>query len=169
MLTLGKTTLGTGGGNSLINNLGVTIRCDGFLCKECRITNRAMLTLCKTTLGTGGSNRLVNNLGMTLGVDGYLCNYYRVTNRAMLTLGKTTLGTGGSNSLVNNLGVVKVGNVFTLLLTAIAITHLYTVLGTGGILGNRPFAEAMSMFGSGILIISLITSNKAHQDCNTKY
>jgi hypothetical protein len=58
--------------------------------------------------------------------------------------------------------VVKSRNAVALLFTAIAVTNLYAVFGAGGVLGNRPFTEAMGMFRSRNLIFSLITSNKAH-------
>ena len=159
MLTLGKTTLGTGGGNRLINNLGMTLGVDGCLCKEYQATVGAMLTLGKTTLGTGGSNGLVNNLGMTLWVDGCLCNYYRVTNRAMLTLGKTALGTGGSNSLVNNLGMLAVRREsLGLFFATVTVSCHFALIGAGNLLYGNPFAKAMCM---GVATVN-VTRNKAN-------
>jgi hypothetical protein len=170
MLTFGKTALGTGRRDSLVNNLGVTLGVDCGLVNDNLATLLALLTLGKTGLGTCGSatkNRLgcsmialriadiatyVTTIVVLVVIAVSKSRYYAllyknlVTNRAMLTLGKTCFCTAGSNCLVNNLGMLTCSrNTFRLLLTTITVALLCTLIDTGSRLDGFPLAKGMSM------------------------
>ena len=107
MLASGKTGIGTGCGNSLIDYFSVTLGRNNFLSYKNRITYRAVLAFGKTGIGAGCGNSFINYFGVTLGRNNFLSNKNGVTYRTVLAFGKTGGGASCGNSLIDYFSVTE--------------------------------------------------------------
>ena len=112
VLALGQTGFGTGGSNSLVDDLSVTQGSNTLLSNQDLSADGAVLALGSTHQGTGGGDSLINDLGVAQCVNGFLSNQNFTADGAVLALGQAGSGTGRSNSLVDSLGVAQSVNGF---------------------------------------------------------
>ena len=113
-----------------------------------------MLTFGKTILRTGGVYADVYGFTVSKGINLLLRKQNLATIGASFTFG-FSLGNAGSIDSRQNNSCMSLGrNAVALLFTAIAVANLYAVFGAGGVLGDRPFTEAMGVFRSRNLILS---------------
>ena len=94
MLTLGLAGLGAGRCNCRINDLGMSLGGNHFLCLNDRVADRAVLAFGQASLGAGCLNSRVNDFGMARRRDLFHTGYRSAADRALRAGFMASLGAG---------------------------------------------------------------------------
>ena len=166
MLAFGQSGLRAGGGDCLVDDLGMSLCGNHFLSNKNLVADGAVLALGQSGLRAGGSDCLVDDLGMSLRGNLCLCHEDLIADGAVLALGLSGFGAGGLNCRVDDLGVPLRGNHFTAadLITALLAVGIAGVTGsgTGGVLRIANLRIGMAACNSKLCSVRGVAGNSSN-------
>ena len=105
MLAFGLAGCGAGRCNCRVDDFGVSLGGNHFLCNEYLVADGAMLALGLAGYGAGSCNSFVDYFRMPLSRNLFLRYKHFIANRAMFAFGLAGGGAGSCNSFVDHLGM----------------------------------------------------------------
>ena len=158
MLAFGLAGCGAGRCNCRVDDFGVSLGGNHFLCNEYLVADGAMLALGLAGYGAGSCNSFVDYFRMPLSRNLFLRYKHFIANRAMFAFGLAGCGAGSCNSRIDHLGMTGCGDLFhtgeNRITNGALRTGRMTSLGAGSGLFrniNRGMPGCVDCFGLGCI------------------